>query len=119
MQKHEIHDLCVHVRSKLEELRFTNMTIGFSSFKSFPTACCKITSLAMMYYLSSMKGIPKRDLVLLANAEISNASDQRQLFLPSGDNQNFRINLNWNRLFETLLNQEISDGHRPTGKEIV
>lgn len=74
MKKHEIHDLCVHVRSKLEELRFTNRTIGFDSFKSFPTACCKITSLVMMYYLSNYKEVPKSDLVLQSNGDISNNS---------------------------------------------
>ena len=74
MQKHEIHDLCIHVRSKLEKLRLTNEIVGFGSFQSFPTACCTITSLVMMYYLSNYKGIPKSDLVLLANGDISNNS---------------------------------------------
>lgn len=74
MQKREITALCTFVRSTLEDLRFTHEIVGFESFQNFPRACCKITSLVMMYYLSSIKGVPKKDLVLLANAEIGECS---------------------------------------------
>ena len=74
MQKHEVIALCNSVRSKLEDVRLTHKKVGFESLQDFPVACCKITSLAMMYYLSRIKGIPKDDLVLLANAKIGDCS---------------------------------------------
>ena len=74
MQKHEVIALCNSVRSKLEDVRLTHKEVGFESLQDFPVACCKITSLVMMYYLSSIKGILKDDLALLANAKIGDCS---------------------------------------------
>lgn len=74
MQKHEVVALCAFVRSKLEDIR-THKKVGLEWLQDFPRACCKVTSFVMMYYLSNIKGIPKSELVLFANAEIGDTFD--------------------------------------------
>jgi len=74
MEIDELEVVCKKVRQGLENARAYKPMGCFDLLKSFPNGCCKITAFIVMYCLTEYMGLPKREFVLLANAQIGKAS---------------------------------------------